>query len=160
MRQGFTLFELLLVIGIMGILAYLSVPLGFSFYRSQTVESVRSQLLETLGKARHNAVSQKYDSRYGVLISTTTGNIISNFTLYQGTSSASVTTNSSFNEVYVQPPNLTITATGSNALASGDINFSKLYGTTTATGTITITFSGYPESRAILIDSFGNAYKQ
>lgn len=161
-NNGFTLIELLLVIGLLAILAGLAAPLGLNFYRSQLVESARGQLLETLSKARHNAVLMKGDSRYGV-------NIISqplssgvvpceSFTLYQGNSFFS--RDSNYDEVYEQAPNLVIFASGSDDLLSGDINFAKLTGLTTATGTITIKHASGSESRSIIIDGFGNAYKQ
>ena len=158
--RGFTLLELLLVIGILAIMSYLAVPISFTFYRSQVVDGARSELLEVLSRARHNAVLQEYDSRYGVYISPSplNGGALSTYTLYQGNSST--TRNQTYDEVYTETPNLTITATGSTALVAGDINFSKLVGTTTATGTITIQYNGATESRSVVIDSFGNAYRQ
>lgn len=159
MNKGFTLFELLLVIGVMGILAYLSMPIGFTFYRAQVVDSARGQLMETLSKARHNAVAQKYDSRYGVKINTIGGSL-TDFTLYKGDAFNGLNYDSTYNEVYSQTANLRITATGSAALSGGDINFSKLVGTTTATGTITIINLDGNETRSVLIDDFGNAYEQ
>jgi prepilin-type N-terminal cleavage/methylation domain-containing protein len=156
MKQGFTLIELLLVIGIIAILSYLAVPVSFNFYRAQSVEGARSELIEVLTRARRNAVLQKGDSQYGVSINTITSTL-SSFDLYKG--NASSTRDENFDEVYPQTSNLNITAVGSADIILGDINFSKLAGTTTATGTITISHSGGTESRSILIDDFGNAYK-
>jgi len=153
-KAGFTMMEFLLVVGIIAILSYMTVPLGINFYRSQVVETARTNLLEVLGKARQNAVLMKGDSRYGVLVDTMNGSL-STYTLYKGNSFGSK--DDDFDEVYTQPPGITISAVGTSNLTSGDINFNKLSGTTNATGTITITHSG-GEARAIIIDIFGNAY--
>lgn len=162
MKRGFTLIELLLVIGIMAILAGLAVPITMNFYRSQSVEFARSQLIETLSRARHNAVLMKGDSRYGVYI--TPADISSeqdlvSFTLYKGNDYASSQiSDSDYNEVYELPPNLIISAAGSDEIKAGDINFTKLFGLTPATGTITIRHGSGAESRTMIIDDFGNAY--
>lgn len=158
MKKGFTLIELLIVIGMMTILAGFTMPVGMTFYRSQAVEGARSELIETLSRARHNAVLMKGDSRYGVLINPNdpvSGDLIS-FTLYKGASFDTRTEeDEDYDEVYIQVPNLTISVSGSSDLLEGDINFSKLTGLTTATGTITITHGSGSESRSIFIDNFG-----
>src|SRR3982751_3855257 len=107
MKKGFSLLEVLLVVGMMTLLAGFTAPLGFNFYRSQTVESARSQLLETLSKARQNAVLQKGDSRYGVKINTLDDNL-SRFTLYKGSTFAG--RDSDYDEVYEQTAGLSISA--------------------------------------------------
>lgn len=155
MNKGFTLIELLLVIAIIALLSYLAVPIGMNFYRSQVVEGARGELIETLSKARRNAVLMKGDSRYGVVIDSI-GGTLDSFTLYKGDEPGD---NPDYDEVYNQAPGLSISATGTDALENGDINFAKLSGLTEAMGTITITHNG-GESREILIDDFGNAYRQ
>jgi prepilin-type N-terminal cleavage/methylation domain-containing protein len=157
MNKGFTLIELLLVIAIIAILSYLAVPIGMNFYRSQTVEGARSQLIESLGRARRNAVLMKADSQYGVKILSADGELTS-FTLYKGEVYDS-SRDETYDEVYAQAPNMTISFSGTDELVSGDINFAKLSGATEAMGTITVTHDG-GESRSIIIDDFGNAYKE
>ena len=152
--KGYTLIELLLVVGLIGILALFSVPIGINFYRSQLAEGSRTELIELLTRARRYAVLQKSDARYGVKIETSGGEI-SSFILYQGVDYDS--RNDTLDETYSQVPNLEISYSGSADLSLGEINFSKLAGTTTATGTITISHT-YGGSRAVFIDDFGNAY--
>ncbi len=156
MTKGFTIIELLIVIAIIGVLAYVSLPMGLTFFRSQNVSSAREQLVELLNRARHNAILQKNDSAYGVYIDTMNGDLTS-FTLYRG---AAYGDNPSDDEVYEQAPNLTI-STGDSSLVSGEINFSKLTGMPSATGTITIknVNGGSNENRSVTIDYFGNATK-
>lgn len=158
--KGFTLIELLLVIALLAILSFLAVPLSLKFFRSQAVAGAQSELLDVLTRARTNAVLQKADSRYGVYIDpnplSADGETLVSFTLYRGNDYDA--RNSDYDELYTQPTNLLISATGTNALLLGDINFSKLAGTSTATGTITITHGSGDESADVTIDSFGNAY--
>lgn len=158
-KAGFTLIELLLVIGLTAILMSLTAPLGMRFYRSQMVESARTELIEILTKARHNAALMKGDSRWGVYITpddlSSASDLVS-FTFYRGNNYNEK--ESDYDEVYSQPANLEIYASGTNDLLVGDINFSKLSGTTTATGTITIRHSSGSEARSILINNFGNVY--
>ncbi len=159
MNRGFTLIELLLVIAIIAILSYMAVPLSFNFYRLQAVEGARTELITMINKARRNAVLQKFDSRFGIKIdSLSDDGAFSNLTLYKGASYDS--RDDSYDEVYPQTPNLFISVSGSSALSSGDINFEKLSGLTSATGTVTIRHGGGNEERTLIIDNFGNAHKE
>ncbi len=158
MKQGFTLMEILIVVAMIGILSYLAVPVSINFFRSQAVESARTDLIEILGRARHNALLQKGDKNWGVYIQDIDGTL-SAVTLYKGNSYASRLSSATNDEKYDQVGNLSIKSSGSSHLASGDINFTKLTGYTNATGTLTINYTDNSESRELIIDDFGNAYR-
>ena len=153
------MFELLIVIGMLAILSYLAVPVSITFYRSQVLDSERGDLISILMRARHNAVLQKYDSRFGVYIDDMGGNFVS-YTLYRGDAYDALNHDTDYDEVYPANSGTSISAVGSTGIQTGDINFAKLTGLTSATGTITVSHNSGPESKSLLIDSFGNAYEQ
>ncbi len=148
--RGFTIIELLLVIATLALLSFLSVPVSLNFYRSQLVATSQNELLDALTRAQYNAKLQKADSRYGVYIDT------NSFILYKGSVYGE---DPSYDEVYIQPDVLSFSTSGSTAIQTNDINFLKLTGLTSATGTITITHTN-GESGEVIIDEFGNAYVQ
>lgn len=150
------MIELLIVIALMAILSTLAVPVSIKFYRTQLVSEAQGTLVDVLTRARQNAVLQKYDSRYGVWIEDLDSpGTLETFTLYKGASFDEVGRDDDYDEVYPQLEGLLISVDGTSDLDSGDINFAKLTGETSATGTITITHASGGESRSLTIDDFG-----
>ena len=78
--KGFTLLEILLVIGIISILLVLVVPISLDFYKNQEIETQTQFLIQTLRKAQLEAMSGELDSSFGVSISS------QNYTLFKGNS--------------------------------------------------------------------------
>lgn len=156
MNKGFTMIELILVVGMLAILSYLAVPISLNFYRSQMVEGSRDDLISLSNRARHSALLMKGDSQYGIYIDTSDDDELENLIVYKGTNYNSGR-DSDLDEIYPQRPNIFLTFTGTDVLVvDRDINFSKLTGLTTATGTITLTYGGNKESRAVSVDQYGN----
>lgn len=150
------MIELILVIAMLAILSYLAVPMSLNFYRSQMVEGSRDDLISLSNRARHNSLLMKGDSQHGIYIETSADDELENFIVYKGTA-YNGGRDSDFDEIYPQRPNIFLTFTGTDELVEDrDINFSKLTGYTSATGTITLTYGGNVESRAVSVDQYGN----
>jgi prepilin-type N-terminal cleavage/methylation domain-containing protein len=66
--HGFTLIEILIVIGITLALVYLIIPVSLDFYRSQQLESETELVAQTLKMAQSKAMAAESDSRFGVYI--------------------------------------------------------------------------------------------
>ena len=64
--MGFTLIEILLVIGILTILVSLTLPLSLSFYKSQQLDSHTQDLIQVLRRAQLKAMAAEADSSFGI----------------------------------------------------------------------------------------------
>ncbi len=138
--RGFTLIEILIVIGIAAIIFLFSAPYSLNFYKNQIVDDTQSNLIEVLQRARHNAILQKNDSDFGVKIN----NDEHNFVLFQGVSYDERV--GAYDEVYDLIPSIVITDLT-------EIVFSKMTGLTETVGTTTITYDNTAE--AIFTEGFG-----
>lgn len=67
-KNGFTLFEVILVIALFFIILSFAVPYGLRFFRVERLDSASRQLIEVLREAQSKALSQELDSDYGVFI--------------------------------------------------------------------------------------------
>ena len=124
-KNGFTLIEVLIVIGIAAVIFTFSAPYAMNFYRSNLLNDAQSNVIDALQRARHYALLQKNDSNFGVHIATST------YTLFQGTTYVPSNIN---NEVFPLVNGLTFST-------STDIIFSKLTGSLTDPATMAGTTS-------------------
>ena len=76
---GFSLLEILLIVGIVALVFAFSAPFSLKFYRTQFVEDARDGIIDTLQRAKHYAVLQKGDSSFGVTLSEIHIEIITEF---------------------------------------------------------------------------------
>ncbi|MDO8663472.1 MAG: prepilin-type N-terminal cleavage/methylation domain-containing protein [Candidatus Wildermuthbacteria bacterium] len=125
--KAFTLFEILIVLGILAILASLTLPMGLEFYRSQQLEASSQGIVQALRKVQFQAISQERDSSFGVYLA---GH---NYILFQGNSYAS--RDSGYDEVSDIPQIL-------NVSGLAEAVFSKLEGIPNATGDIILASGG------------------
>jgi Tfp pilus assembly protein FimT len=64
--SGFTILELMIVIGLMVIFGVLTLPYGMNFYRSRSVEEQSRTMSNVLSRAQSHAITGKGDSSWGV----------------------------------------------------------------------------------------------
>lgn len=138
-RRGFTLIELLLSIGLMAILAGIGAPI---FSRSQTkndLDMAVVSLAQSWRRGQALAMASEGDSLWGVKVSA--GAI----TLFKGAAFAARDTN--YDETFDLPATISVSG------AVGEISFSKLTGTPSAAGAVTL--ANFADSTTITINSQG-----
>lgn len=142
--NGFTFTEVLVVIGILGIIAGLGIPFYQSFQVTSDLNNTTQEIIQTLRRAQSKAMSSEFYSPYGVYFEN------KKFVLFQG---------SAYNPV--DPLNETVTLSNVLSISSGpgpEIVFSQVQGITADTGLITISTSR--ESKIIDINEMGVVNEQ
>jgi type II secretory pathway pseudopilin PulG len=97
MMWGFTLLEILLVIGIISILLVFIVPISLDFYKSQQLETQTQSVIQTLRRAQSKATVVELDSSFGVYFG------VSNYTLFKGSSYFDSGRDSQYDEIFDLP---------------------------------------------------------
>lgn len=126
LSRGFTLVEMIVVIGIITLLATVSTSVYNSFKTHENLEIATTGVVEALRHAQSNAQSGKGDASWGVKI------LSGSAVIFKGTSYASRDTTAD-----------QILDFSGGVVTSGlsEIVFTKVTGSTTNTGTVTLTNS-------------------
>lgn len=141
--EGFTLLELLLVVGTAIIIGALTVPVGVRFFQTQSLDESVSTLLSNLRRAEAQAMFQKNDSAFGIKFLT------NSYVLFQGNSYVA----------RIQSEDESFSLAGGVAVSGiEEVVFAKLTGVPNATGTPTITSGG--DSRMLNINAQGKIERQ
>ena len=122
-RWGFTLIEILIVMGILVLVFGFAVASGLDFYGSQSLVAERDVVVNLLRTARGSALENINQSDQGVFIDST------QYVLFEGSSYAS--RNQSLDAIYPRSKGVTITG-------PGEIVFTALEGRSNVSGTISI----------------------
>ncbi len=149
MKKGFTLFEVILVVAIVSIVVGFTTSLGINVYNSSVFAGTRSQMADTLVRARANAIVQKNDRSHGIYMSTSSA---PHYVLFEGDDYANRAQEA--DEIINLPSDTYVVF--SAGFMNGDeatVLFSKRTGLPNATGTITLYRQGL--SRSIIINDFG-----
>lgn len=123
---GFSLLEVIVVIGIVGLLATISTSVYSSFKAHENIEIATTSVVEAIRYAQSNSQAGKGDSSWGVEI------IPTSVIIFKGTSYSSRDVSADQSLDF-----------SSGVVASGlsEIIFSKITGTTVNTGTVVLTNS-------------------
>lgn len=126
-KKGFTLFQIMIVVAIaVGVFA-MSAPYALNFYNNQIAEETRSNVMDALQRARHNAELQKNDSAFGVDFTT----VANSYVIFQGVS---------YDDGIRSQDEVYLITDGVDLLSDfSEVVFSKLTGLPNATGTISLT---------------------
>lgn len=141
--RGFTLIELILVIAIISALAVLSVPVLGNFSGRTQIDSTTNEIVSALRFAEQKAMAVENDSQFGVYFDDANNK----FYLFRGTS---YTDFPSERIEYVYSDSITVT----QSFVDNDVDFNKLYGTTSDTGNITVT-NNIGGSRTVNVSALG-----
>lgn len=128
-NKGISLLEVVLSFTVLIIVATILFSAFTAFRGSNDLESAHSEILGILKDARARTLASQSNTRYGVHFATERA------VLFKGVTYSSSATD---NESYVLPPTVTISSISLTGSAV-DTVFSRLYGTTTASGTVTLT---------------------
>lgn len=77
-RGGFTLIELIIVVGIFGIVVMIGLPVSWDFYLSYQIETERDNVVTLLREARNMSVINRNEMSHGLYFN---GN---NFVVFEG----------------------------------------------------------------------------
>lgn len=135
--KGFTMLELLLVIGAAILIAAFTVPVGIRFFQTQSLDEATSGILETLRRAQNQAIFQKNDSAFGVKF------LSGSYILFQG---------SLYGEVPSEDESFALPS-GVFTSGIGEIVFAKLTGLPNVTAILTIISNN--DNQTITINSQG-----
>ena len=121
-KKGFTLIEILLVVGIITIIAGLSVPFYRSFQVDQEMDIASKEILGTLRDAQNRSITGRDDITWGVHFDLSSNE----YGIFQGTSFSSYSDDS-----YVVPNVIDMSTNFGD-----DVYFSKIIGAPSTAGII------------------------
>jgi prepilin-type N-terminal cleavage/methylation domain-containing protein len=131
MQRGFTLIEIILVSAMAAILVLAAVPFFQSFSASHQLDVNAEDLLSVMRRAESAAMGGKENSKFGVYFTTGFG---ASFIFFRGDSY--VARDTEYDEVYNLPQAVSLSL---NLGGPTEITFSRLKGTPSVTGNITLT---------------------
>ncbi|MEK7538649.1 MAG: prepilin-type N-terminal cleavage/methylation domain-containing protein [Patescibacteria group bacterium] len=141
LSRGFTLLELVIVAGIIGIIASV-ITLPFLTFRQQTLLGVGAEdIVTTLNKARLGTMASKGGLQYGVHLQD------DRIVLFQGASYSSTAVT---NEVRLLDSHLTLSSIVVNGGGS-DILFDFFTGATSNNATTTLSVVGRPQASSTIV---------
>ncbi len=138
LQRGFTIIELLLVMGLFTVLVAIGAPITLNMLRTNDLDSAYQSLNSNLRTAQIYSMGVKNDQPWGVHVQN--GSI----TVFQGASYAN--RNTSFDET-------TKISNSINTSGLQNVMFSKLTATPSATGSITL--NSFGRNKTVSINSEG-----
>ena len=125
MKKGFSLIEILVVIGILGVILAFGMTINLSAFTSGTLQGEESKIVSVLSRARSHAMANMFQTTFGVCYDSTN----KNYVIFQG-----ITCNAGATTSELIPANKDIaTDSASNILTAFPIVFEQLTGKPTPT---------------------------
>lgn len=143
---GFTLLELLIVLGILAVVAVASAPFLASSISRNDLQTSTWKLVDDLRRAQTQAMAGHTNSAWGVHVQT------DRHVFFRGTT---YNISDPDNIVTMLPGTITISNISLNG-GSSDIRFTKIRGNTNDYGTLTLLDSNSNETTTITINSAGH----
>ncbi|PIP69038.1 hypothetical protein CO033_00995 [Candidatus Nomurabacteria bacterium CG_4_9_14_0_2_um_filter_32_10] len=145
-RRGITAIEILLVVGIIGILSLIVFPQFSKIKENQVLKNTVENVVSTLHNAQSKSLASLDSSEYGVYFQS------DQIIVFKGTSFIPDTVGNEVMNI-VTPATISNVTLNSVSDISGEIYFNRLSGSPSKTGTITISTSSF--SKIITIYSTG-----
>jgi prepilin-type N-terminal cleavage/methylation domain-containing protein len=142
--SGFTLVEILVVMGIVAIMAALTAVAFQNFYTSSALKIARNETYQALADARNRTLASHGASTFGVLVGT------SSVTRFTGTS---YMVGAPDNIVYEYEGG--VTATGTLVVGGTSVIFTRLTGEPSVTGTFLFMTSDGSATRTVTVHPSG-----
>ncbi len=149
MKQGFTLFELLIVVGIVALLSLFAVPAFRIFSQQQDVDLQAQQLIEVLRTAQNKTLASEGADSYGVYIDTSINP--HQYVVFKGNSYA--TRDVSADEIHKLPSKVEFY---NIAVAGNQVVYDKIEGSTAEPGTISLWLKAdHTQSITVYVEAVG-----
>jgi len=153
-NSGFTLVELLTILGILIIITVTTVPAYRNFQKESDLTNSAEEIINILRVAQSKTLASEQDSQWGVYFSTTTAP--NQYTLFKGVDYASRDT--FFDQNYTLSSSVEtneINLTGSDS----EVVFNKLTGTTSNYGSISLRLiTDVSKTKTIIVESSGQIF--
>ncbi len=147
-KKGFTLVELVVVLGIFIVLITISFPTYSNWHVAAQIDSANEDIIQAIRLAKMRSIAGYNNLSHGIFFNNNESGSDS-YTLYQGSSYASRDAD------YDRQISLSETLSSTTTIQNSEINFSKGLGLPSATGTIIIIHSNTNETATITINSLG-----
>ena len=140
-QKGFTLLEIMIVIGLFALLVGISIPFGLDVYRSYVLISETRNMVSFLRRAETLSFTNTRNDSYGVMI------MNDRFVVFRGASFA--TRDTAFDEEYLRSPLVTVSGIA-------HIVFAAVTGRPDIMGTTT--FSNGVNEQTVFINEHGTLF--
>lgn len=144
--KGFAVVEILVVLGILGIIILIALPNFSTFRETETLTAATRDVLSSLNKARSDTLASIDSSEYGVHFQS------DQVIIFKGQNFSAADPDNESIEIS-WPATISNVTLGGQSGTSGDVYFNRLTGASSTTGTVTVSTANL--SKVITISATG-----